>query len=110
MTEFQLSMLSDQPALSKSIDFRRKKNTGFGEDFGIRATDPVKKTDLDTPSDDEEDQKKDKKMDSLNILGALLGGKGKLPILKMMTTKVKEGEEDQSPPVSPSKRPVVLSG
>ena len=36
MTEFQLSMLNDQPPLSNSIDFRRKKNQGYGEDFGMK--------------------------------------------------------------------------
>ena len=63
MTEFQLSMLSDAPQMSKSIQFKRQKNTGFGEDFGIKLpdTDIQKKNDLDTPSDDEENAAEAKK-------------------------------------------------
>lgn len=67
MTEFQLSMLNEQPTMSKSIEFKKKKNTGYGEDFGIRLPDEGKKkaTDLDTPSDDEgalAENKQEKKM------------------------------------------------
>lgn len=74
MNDFELSMLNEQPNKSKSINFRSNKGGGVTEDFGIKlGDDKPKKKGMDEPSDDEEENQRQSKLDGLNIIGQLFG-------------------------------------